>query len=712
MLRYQFRMTFLTALLLLAAAATANGQAAPSRWPFVFALPDGRQVTVFQPQLDNLTGDQLSARAAVTVQTPGQDQPVYGAVWLQSRIATDRVARTVNILDVQVPQSNFAGVDPAVVQEVTGALPAALLSHRATLSLDQLLAMMAAVQQKNSQATNLQFTPPQIVFRNHAAVKVQYDGAARLVNVPNTNILRVINTPFFVALDPDSRQYFLKGAGRWFVAADPMGPFQYVTQVPPPVAQLADSSGYTDPQQPVSDAVAQSLEIITATDPTELIWSDGQPQMTPISGTDLLYVANSDSDWFVTISSQQQWVLLSGRWYFAPNQNGPWTFVPPDQLPGDFAKIPSDSPKADVLAFVAGTPQAQIALQNTYLPQTAAVDRQQFDQPPVQYDGDADFQPIEGTNLSYAINSPNSVILDNGTYYCCYNAVWYTSPQAVGPWDLCTQVPQEIYGIPPSCPIYPVTYAYVYGLTPSYVYCGYTPGYVGAYPCNGVVVYGTGYRYSCWAGNSYIPRPYTFGFSVRYDPSNGHWGFGFALATGGGGLWIGQSPQNQVIGGGWFGYGGYRPTFRPNDFHPQWLPPRNLSSPNRDLYQRNIYARRSDVHVEVSDIAHDHDYQPAVVGQGNHPDDLYADQQGHLYRHTDQGWQQRDQNTWKPAEQPKEQPQEHQPAEIPKEDNNHGGGSDDMQRLDRDRSSRSPAPSREEPRQESPQQQPPGERTK
>ena len=52
-------------------------------------------------------------------------------------------------------------------------------------------------------------------------------------------------------------------------------------------------------------------------------------------------------------------------------------------------------------------------------------------------------------------------------------------------------IPAVIYTIPPSSPLYHVRFAQIYGSTPDYVYVGYTPGYLGAYVYDGVVVFGT-----------------------------------------------------------------------------------------------------------------------------------------------------------------------------------------------------------------------------
>src|SRR6185437_4050599 len=93
-------------------------------------------------------------------------------------------------------------------------------------------------------------------------------------------------------------------------------------------------------------------------------------------------------------------------------------------------------------------------------------------------------------------------------------------------WSVCLSVPDAIYTIPPSCPIYNVRYCYVYSHTSDLVYCGYLPGYTGCFVYGPTVVYGTGYYYHGWYRHDYFPRLFTFGFGVRYDRSVGTWGVG------------------------------------------------------------------------------------------------------------------------------------------------------------------------------------------
>ena len=94
-------------------------------------------------------------------------------------------------------------------------------------------------------------------------------------------------------------------------------------------------------------------------------------------------------------------------------------------------------------------------------------------------------------------------------------------------------MPAIIYTIPPTSPLYYVTFVHVYGSTAQVVYVGYTPGYLGTVVTPaGVVVYGTGYAYPTWVGTVWYPPPATYGMMAQpvYNPAAGM-AFGFAMGV-------------------------------------------------------------------------------------------------------------------------------------------------------------------------------------
>ena len=79
--------------------------------------------------------------------------------------------------------------------------------------------------------------------------------------------------------------------------------------------------------------------------------------------------------------------------------------------------------------------------------------------------------------MSYAKNTSAPVIkLNEYSYYCVEAGVWFKASTPQGPWTSLDTVPDEIYTIPPSSPIYYVTYVKVYNSTPEVVYVGLHAG--------------------------------------------------------------------------------------------------------------------------------------------------------------------------------------------------------------------------------------------
>ncbi|MGO4836144.1 hypothetical protein AB4144_28260, partial [Rhizobiaceae sp. 2RAB30] len=121
-------------------------------------------------------------------------------------------------------------------------------------------------------------------------------------------------------------------------------------------------------------------------------------------------------------------------------------------------------------------------------------------------------------------------------YYVLKDGVWFVGDSPNGPFAVATSVPDEIYKIPPSSPVYNATYVRVYDTDDDAVWFGYTAGYLGAYLAWGSLVYGTGWYYDDywdygWHGGywPYYPRPVTYGVGAFYNPARGTFGrYGYA----------------------------------------------------------------------------------------------------------------------------------------------------------------------------------------
>jgi hypothetical protein len=167
-------------------------------------------------------------------------------------------------------------------------------------------------------------------------------------------------------------------------------------------------------------------------------------------------------------NSQSHYILLAGRWYYSKSlEDGDWTFREPGELPDDFAKIPENSDMVSVRASIPGTEEAQTALLEQSIPQTATIDQKKASVD-VKYDGEPQFEKIEGTSMSYALNTDKSVLLIDDIFYCPDDAVWFSSAKPNDLWKVCVVCPDEVDDLPPESPVYNVKYTYIYESTPKW----------------------------------------------------------------------------------------------------------------------------------------------------------------------------------------------------------------------------------------------------
>ena len=529
-----------------AAAPTAAANLPADPWPRVVDLSSG-QVLVYQPQVNTWTDNQIAFRSALAIKPTGAKEEAFGVIFATARTQVDKVARTVVFENLKITKSDFPTL-PDRGAAYTAELAAEFAKSIRTISLDRLQSSLALTGVKPP-TVPVQNNPPQVIVSNSPAILVPIDGAPVWKTVPNhSRAKRVINTRALILQGGLTDALYLHVYDGWLTAGSTSGPWTQAFLGPimqneaNAIAQELAKSGAVDlldggPKANPKPSLASGIPAIYTTQvPTELIVFKGQPDFVPIIGTQLLWASNTTSDILIDTGNSNYYALLAGRWFRSAALTGPWTFVANDALPPDFAKIPAASLAGAVLPTVAGTPQAQeAAIQNT-IPQTATVPLKNGPTFTPSFDGPPQYDKVAGTPLTYVVNSSEPVIQVTGTsYYAVTAGVWFTATQLTGPWVVASNVPAVIYSIPPSSPIYYVTYVRIYEATPQYVYVGYTPGYLGTVISPyGTVVYGTGYAYTPWIGAAWYPPPYTYGLAAApiYNPWVGYtYGFAMGLAT-------------------------------------------------------------------------------------------------------------------------------------------------------------------------------------
>ncbi len=511
------RMALLLAFVVLLAGRLqvhAQGQDAAT-WPHTMTSPNGAAVEVYQPQAVSWPDQKtLTARMALAITPRGAKTPFVGTLELAFTTTIDNATHLITLADPKLISSHFPSLDTEQAQQVNDRIAAIL----PTLQLKQVpldavvLSLKEVPQAVRPVAVNND--PPTIFHADRPASLVVFDGDPVLARAGNSGLKFAVNTNWDVFFDPaDKGTWYLLNNGGWLAAPAATGEYAPVSRLPAAFAKLPADANFADARKAMpakSVAAAQVPSIFVSTRPAEIIVTDGALQFAAVPGTGLQYVKNTASDLFFDKAQSRFYYLTSGRWFSAAGLDGPWTFASND-LPPDFALIPPDGVRGETLASVPGTSQAQLAVLKAQIPQQATLKRADA-KLTVLYAGTPEFRPIPGTDLAYAVNTAFEVIETGGKYYVCYQGAWFVGTTPNGPWALADSIPPAVHSIPPSSPLYNVSYVNVYGSTAETVTYGYTAGYTMGYVAAGVMVYGTGYYYPPYVVPGvvpvYFPYPY------------------------------------------------------------------------------------------------------------------------------------------------------------------------------------------------------------
>ena len=627
-------------------------------WPQEVTAKEGN-IVVYQPQPESLDGNILQGRAAMSLELIDRDEPIFGAFWFSARIDTS--AENATVRDVKVTQVRWPESTKADEQRFTEVVEKSIGTSSFTISMERLSASLANAKQEKQSLENIKNDAPNIIFRQQLTVLLSYDGSPQFREIENIPYERALNTPFAVARNKQTKKMYLSSGTFWYTADNPMGPWQVTEYPPEDLVKMLPK-----PEDAVAKSSATAPAVIAVKIPTELVATDGKPKWKSLTEGKLLYVSNTETAWIREVSSGDMYLLLSGRWFQAKKEAGPWAFVRADKLPASFNDIPPESDIGGLRVSVAGTTEADQAMLDAQIPQTAAIKRSEA-KLTVEYDGEPKFDAIPGTKVAYAVNTATQVLKINGQFYAVDNAVWFVAPAAKGPWKVADNVPtDEIAKIPPSSPVYNTTYVEIYDSTPEVVYVGYTPGYMWSYPYYGVPVYGTGWYYPPYWGRYYYPRPPTWGLHVGYNPWTG-WNVGVSWSNGFFSVGVGWSAgwgNHYYPGrccGGYYG-GGYR---RPvvintgdinignsvsigNRTNISNKVARNNNISGNRVGKNNLY-NRPENRVRNADASKINSNFKQATHNKNRANNVFADKNGNVARDLNGEWQSRDKGNWTPA---------------------------------------------------------------
>jgi len=661
----------------LAAISKPNTAGAPADpgWPRQRTNQNGSLV-YYQPQIDAWTNfKELTFRMAFSLTPKGQKE-IVGVIEAQAQTDVNMDDRSVLLRDFKINEVKLPGLDPAKASQVDQAVRSFLPpGHTVVMALDRLVASVEKSQAPTP--VQVQNNPPEIFVSNTPAILLNIDGEAVRADIAGTNLGFVVNSNFPLFFEKGGANYLFTGE-QWLKSPVLEGPWAPVASLPKDMTKVANDPKWAQMKKPILSPSAKGKPptIFYSTKPAEVILFQGQPNYANIPGTQLTVATNTDADLFVYTPTQAYYYLAAGRWFKASDLKGPWTYTTPD-LPPDFANIPENSPAGRVLVSVPGTDDAKDAVLMAQVPTTATVDPKAAEQAKVAYNGNPEFKPIEGTSMEYATNTADKVIKLGDVYYLCLQGVWFMSPNATGPWTTANSVPKEIYTIPPSSPVYNVTYVTQSTTPEGTLQSSYTAGYLGTFitgaAVGAILASGTGYYYPPYYGYPvggypvYHPYAATYGVGAYYNTYPGAYGAakGVYGPYGGAAAGAAYNPYTGTYARGATAYGpygsqsvaqAYNPytgtyaaTHQGSNAYSSWGQS-VVSNGNKSAYTQHYSnangtvatAQGSQGGKAAASSTKYGDTAAAKTSSGN----MYATHDGNVYKNTGSGWSSYDNGNW------------------------------------------------------------------
>ena len=353
----------------------------------------------------------------------------------------------------------------------------------------------------------------------------------------------------------------------------------------------------------------------------------------------------------------------------------------------DFANIPPSSPAGQVLASVPGTEEAKDAVLLAQIPTTVIVNPKEAAKTvKVTYVGDPQLVPIEGTTLYYIKNTPQTMIKVGDLYYLCFQGIWFVSANPNGPWQTAQSVPQVIYTIPPSSPVYNVTYV-TQVTTSDGMFRPATPRDIRA--CMSLASQQSSLspaaqditirRYVVLLSRIiyypvYYPPPYTYGYMAHYHSPTGAYGVaqtvygpygGSATRTASYNPYTGtyartasvSTPYGSAAAGRAYNpyTGAAAATRQGSNAYASWGSS-VVTKGGKTAYTQHYTTDKGTVgSVKTSTggkaVGVSTDHGKTVVGKTG-GGDMYASHDGNVYKKTDSGWQKYENGSWNNAQKP------------------------------------------------------------
>ncbi len=381
-------------------------------WPRTYAVAGGGSIVVSQPQVASWENQaHLTAFSVVTHRGAAGDKPALGTIKMEADTKVSLTERLVSFQNMKIVEANFSAMPRPQVQQIVATVEKAMPVDERVIALDRVLANVDKSQIAPKAAVDVKADPPTIFFSKTPAVIVNLDGEPIWSPIKDNDLTFAVNTNWDLLRHELTKTFYLRHNDAWLKATDVTGPWAPAGKLPDSFQKLPADENWKDvranlPGKSIKTSAVPKV-FVTLT-PAELILLTGEPSYLLVEGTGLLWVRNTESDVFRMGKAGLVYYLVAGRWFSAPDFEGPWTFATPS-LPPDFKKIPLEHERSRVLASVPGTDEAAEAVMLAQIPQTARVSKKDTKAPEVAFQGDPQFVPITPTTVTRAVNTDKDV---------------------------------------------------------------------------------------------------------------------------------------------------------------------------------------------------------------------------------------------------------------------------------------------------------------
>ncbi len=283
----RFSLAFLSVFGLLAQpSAFGSSAAAATRWPQTIDAGE-TTFTLHQLQADRYSGGGLEGRAAVTVHRKGEKEPTYGVIFFRARTAGN--GTTLNLEGIETTKGSFPWERDGGVALL--ALLRASAPQAATLPLISVTSSPAVAQSPRAMPTPPSRPEPRVFSSPWPAILVLVDGDYVIRPVPDTKVLRVVNTRSLLFQDSATSRFYLSIGSQWLVANAPNGKWSVARNVPAgfdaarmSAAAEAGVESYSHPGEAINGLLkaGKAPAVFISTTPAVLAGRGAKPAAAPL----------------------------------------------------------------------------------------------------------------------------------------------------------------------------------------------------------------------------------------------------------------------------------------------------------------------------------------------------------------------------------------------------------------------------------------------